>query len=186
MFHQYRITDRHELRLFQTADAEELFAVTDANRAYLRQWLPWVDGARSVADSRSYIDASLQQFAENSGFVAAICYDEKIVGTIGFNEINWHSRIGYIGYWLAESHRGQGLATASCRSIIECGFQILDLNRMVIACGVENKRSQAIPQRLGFTHEGTARQAEWLYDHFVDHQIYSLLRSDVEDSQSNN
>jgi ribosomal-protein-serine acetyltransferase len=56
----------------------------------------------------------------------------------------------------------------------------------VIACGVENKRSQAIPQRLGFTHEGTARQAEWLYDHFVDHQIYSLLRSDVDDSQNNN
>jgi ribosomal-protein-serine acetyltransferase len=145
-----------------------------------------VDGARSVADSKSYIESTLQQFAENYGFVAAICYDEKIVGTIGFNEINWHSRIGYIGYWLAESHRGQGLAMASCRSIIECGFQILDLNRMVIACGVENKRSQAIPQRLGFTHEGTARQAEWLYDHFVDHQIYSLLRSDVDDSQNNN
>jgi ribosomal-protein-serine acetyltransferase len=179
MFHQYRITDRHELRLFQLADAPELFAITDVNRAYLRQWLPWVDSARSVADSRSYIDSTLQQFAENSGFIVAIFYDEKIVGTIGFNEINWHSRIGYIGYWLAESHRGQGLATDSCRSIIECGFQILNLNRMVIACGVENKCSQAIPQRLGFTCEGVARQAEWLYDHFVDHQIYSLLRSDA-------
>jgi ribosomal-protein-serine acetyltransferase len=179
MFHQYRITDRHELRLLQSADAAELFAITDANRAYLRQWLPWVDSARSAADSRSYIDSTLQQLAENSGFVVAICYDQKIVGTIGFNEINWHSRIGYIGYWVAESHRGQGIATASCRAIIECGFQILDLNRLVIACGVENSRSQAIPQRLGFTYEGVARQAEWLYDHFVDHQIYALLHSDV-------
>jgi ribosomal-protein-serine acetyltransferase len=178
MFHYLRISDRHELRLFQTADAPELFAMTNTNRVYLREWLPWVDNARNVADSKSYIDATLQQFAENLGFVAAICYDGAIVGTIGFNEINWHNRVGYIGYWLAASHSNQGLATASCRSIIECGFKILDLNRQVIACAVENTRSQAIPKRLGFTLEGTARQAEWLYDHFVDHQIYALLRQD--------
>jgi ribosomal-protein-serine acetyltransferase len=178
MFHYLRISDRHELRLFETADAAELFAVTDANRAYLRQWLPWVDSAQTVADSKSYIDSTLQQFAENLGFVAAICYDGAIVGTIGFNEINWHSRIGYIGYWLAASHGGHGLATTSCRSLINCGFKVLDLNRQVIACAVENHRSQAIPKRLGFAYEGTARQAEWLYDHFVDHQIYALLHQD--------
>ena len=33
--------DEHiELRLMVPADAAELFAVTDANRAHLRRWLP--------------------------------------------------------------------------------------------------------------------------------------------------
>jgi ribosomal-protein-serine acetyltransferase len=48
-------------------------------------------------------------------------------------------------------------------------------NRVVIACASKNQRSRAIPERLGFTHEGVAREAEWLYDRFVDSEIYALL-----------
>ena len=31
------------------------------------------------------------------------------------------------------------------------------------------------PERLGFTYEGTLRDKEWLYDHFVDSAVYSML-----------
>jgi ribosomal-protein-serine acetyltransferase len=30
--------------------------------------------------------------------------------------------------------------------------------------------------RLGFVQEGTLRQIEWLYDHFVDHVVYAMDR----------
>ena len=36
-----RISENLELRLLQLEDAQELFALTDANRNYLREWLPW-------------------------------------------------------------------------------------------------------------------------------------------------
>ena len=45
----------------------------------------------------------------------------------------------------------------------------------MIHCAVGNRRSRAIPERLGFTQEGIARDAEWLYDHYVDLVTYSLL-----------
>ena len=35
--------DDLELDVLNEADAEELFALVDANRAYLREWLPWLD-----------------------------------------------------------------------------------------------------------------------------------------------
>ena len=65
--------------------------------------------------------------------------------------------------------------TESCRSLINYGFTTLKLNRIVIACATANHRSRAIPLRLGFIHEGVARDAEWLYNQFGDHDIYALL-----------
>jgi len=35
-------------------------------------------------------------------------------------------------------------------------------------------KSRAIPERLGFKHERTIKQAQWLYDHFVDYAVYEM------------
>jgi ribosomal-protein-serine acetyltransferase len=48
-----------------------------------------------------------------------------------------------------------------------------------IRCAIENGRSRAIPERLGFGFEGICRESEWLNDRFVDHAIYGLLRTDA-------
>ena len=173
-----RISDSHQLRLLQLADAEELFALTDANRLYLRQWLPWLDIINQVDDTRDFIARTLKQFAENEGLAAAICDHGRIVGLIGFNRIEQQDRTGYIGYWLAEFAQGKGLMTKSCQSMINYGFTTLKLNRVVIACATGNHRSRAIPLRLGFIYEGVVRDAEWLYQEFVEHDIYALSAED--------
>jgi ribosomal-protein-serine acetyltransferase len=172
-----RVNELHELRLLKISDDEELFALTNANRDRLRQWLPWVDSIHQINDTRSFIRSTIWQVDDNRGFVAAICYDGNVVGTIGFNWIDWQNRIGYIGYWLAATHQGKGIMTRSCQTLIDYAFDTLKLNRLVIACATENSRSRAVPERLGFTHEGRARDAEWLYDRFVDHEIYALLQN---------
>jgi ribosomal-protein-serine acetyltransferase len=177
-----KITDRHELRLLQTADAAELFALVETNRTYLKQWLPWLDSTTTIADSQTFIQSTLQQFVDNQGFVAAICDDRAIVGVIGFNRIDWLNRVGYIGYWLAADSQGKGLMSTSCKAIVNYAFGSMKLNRLVIACASDNQRSRSIPERLGFTHEGTTRDAEWLYDRFVDHEIYALLQRDWKQS----
>jgi ribosomal-protein-serine acetyltransferase len=173
-----RVSDRHELRLLQLSDTDELFALTDANRDYLRKWLPWLDTKYGLTNTRDFIHYTLQQFAENLGVFASIYYDRSMVGTISLNRMDWQNRSGYIGYWLAESHQGRGIVTASCQTFIHHAFAVLKLNRLVIYCASRNQRSRAIPERLGFIHEGAAREAEWLYDHFVDLEIYSLLHRD--------
>ncbi|MGD1856150.1 MAG: GNAT family N-acetyltransferase [Leptolyngbyaceae cyanobacterium] len=172
----HQLTDRLQLRSLQLTDAAELFALTHANRSYLRRWLPWLDRTTPVADTRTFIRNTLEQFANTDGIVAAICYDGSIVGVIGYNHIDWTNRIGHIGYWLAESHQGLGIMTTACRYLIDYSFATLVLNRIVICCATNNHRSRAIPERLGFYHEGRAREAEWLYNRFVDHEIYALLR----------
>lgn len=67
---------------------------------------------------------------------------------------------------------------ASVRRLTEFAFDALNLHRVSIAAAVENQKSRAIPERLGFRFEGVMREAEWLYDCFVDHALYARLRTD--------
>ena len=66
-----KIDDDTDLRIYEERHAREVAALVDRNRAYLRQWLPWVDFSRSVEDSKAFIQHSLQQFARNEGFQLA-------------------------------------------------------------------------------------------------------------------
>ncbi len=67
--------------------------------------------------------------------------------------------------------------TAACRALVDHTLGKLGLNRVTIACATENKKSCAIPKRLGFRREGVVRQAEWLYDRLVDRVVYAALAS---------
>jgi ribosomal-protein-serine acetyltransferase len=58
---------------------------------------------------------------------------------------------------------------------VNYGLHDLGLNRVEIRAAEFNTRSRAIPERLGFTQEGIIRQAEWLYDYYVDHVVYGML-----------
>ncbi len=174
----HRLNDQHCLRELTGGDAEELFAVCDANRAHLRQWLPWLDRTRTSADTRGFIESAIRQAENNQGFQALILVRGRIAGLVGYHRIDWANHLTSIGYWLAEEYQGLGLMTQSCQALVDHAFAALNLNRVVIACATGNARSRAIPQRLGFTHEGRLREAEWLYDHYVDHEVYAQLQRD--------
>jgi glycerate 2-kinase len=173
-----RLTDEIELRLLEERHAEALFAVVDQNRDYLRKWLPWLEMNTSANDTRSFIKSTLDQFANNSGLVAGIWHSDRIVGVISYYNIDWLNRLAHIGYWLDARYQSKGIMTRACNALIEYGFKELELNRIEIRCAIGNRSSCAIPERLGFVYEGVARQAEWLYDHFVDLSIYGLLAND--------
>ena len=174
------VRDGLELRQRLPEDAEELFALTDRNRAYLRQWLPWLDYCTSPADTRKNVEASLRDAEEGIGLAVCIWHQGRIVGVTGYNEIHKDNRVGHVGYWLGEEHLGKGIMTASVRALVEYGFRELRLNRQTIAAATDNLRSRALAERLGFQLEGIAHEAEWLYDRFVDHAVYALLSKDQE------
>ncbi|GAC1501065.1 MAG: GNAT family protein [Ktedonobacteraceae bacterium] len=176
-----KVDPQLELRILADRDASDLYQLVDSNRAYLREWLPWVDGTLSVEDEQAFIHGTMTQYESDRSFTYAIWWNEHIAGTIGYNALNWANRKVDIGYWLAEQYQGQGIMTRSCRALIQHAFDELKFNRVEILCATMNTRSCAIPQRLGFTYEGTIRQAEWLYDHFVDLKLYGLLASEWHD-----
>jgi ribosomal-protein-serine acetyltransferase len=151
-----------QLRLLAIEHATALFALTERNRAYLREWLPWLDSVRVVSDTEGFIGKTVQLHQETKAFVAGIWHHNRLVGVIGHNRIDWDNRVTYVGYWLAAECQGKGMMTRCCRALIDHAFDTLDLNRIEICTA---------------TNEGIRRQGEWLYDRFIDLNVFALLRS---------
>jgi ribosomal-protein-serine acetyltransferase len=172
-----RIDARVTLRRAEEADAEELHAVVEANRAYLARWMSWA-GSQTLEGTREFLRACDRQHAENQGLQTVIVEDVAIIGTVSFHRVDWQNRSASVGYWLVEAAQGRGTMTAAVRTMTDYGVRIWRLNRIEIRAAVENHRSRAIPARLGFTQEGVLRQAERIGDRFVDHAVYGMLAQD--------
>lgn len=159
--------------------AEPLFQLICAQRAYLRHWLEWVDGANGYEDIRRMMLDSMRFRAGGQRCTFIIMFKGEVAGAVGFVRIDRAHRKGELGYWLSQALQGKGIMTRCCQTVIGYAFRELMLNRIVIRAPRQNLRSQGIPRRLGFTHEGTLRQDNHLRGSFYDVELYSLLRKDM-------
>ena len=164
-----------DLRLVprNASDSVEMFALVDANRAALREWLGWVDATRSVHDVRRYALYAEAQFDSRIGFDFAIRSGGRAAGAIGLHALDWSNRSAQIGYWLAPAERGRGTMSRACTALVTYAFRDLLLHRVEIRCAVENRLSRAIPERLGFSFEGTLAGAHVLQGTFRDIALYA-------------
>jgi ribosomal-protein-serine acetyltransferase len=180
MARTFLIDERTVLRPLAEADAGPLYVVIDKNRAHLRRWLPWLDGTRSRDDIHAFRLRVAAQENEGVGMTRVIERDRALCGIIGFNHIDLLNKKAELGYWLDKQQEGQGLCYRGCQQLASHGFGEIGLNRIAIAAAVGNRRSRGVAERLGFSFEGVLRDSEWLYDHYVDHTVYSMLRREWE------
>jgi ribosomal-protein-serine acetyltransferase len=174
-FHR-RVAAGIEIKLFQPADAAAVFELTERDRSYLREWLPWVDRTHSATDVRQFIaEMVLPQWRDNRGPQCGIWLEGTLAGSIGCHPIDWQNRACSLGYWIASQHQGRGIVTRCAATMLDYLFGEMTLHRVVIQCGTGNVRSCAVPQRLRFTREGIAREAEWVGGRWVDLVVWSIL-----------
>lgn len=173
---RHSLGNQLELEILRSHHAPTLYALIDHNRAYLRRWMAWVDHTQEVEDIRKFIQTALGRFASGKGYELGVFYAGALIGVTGLHSVDSQNRKGALGYWIDEAHQGRGIITQACRAVIADAHEALALNRIEIRCASENSKSCAIPMRLGFEHEGRLRQMEWLYDHFVDHEVYGLVK----------
>lgn len=180
----YDINSELHLRLFTLDDADEFYNLTIESKPFLREWLGWLDNINSIEDTTKNIQSRFAEIADNNGYPISfvIVYKGNMVGTIGYNTIDKRNRVGTIGYWIGEKYKGKGIMSQSFKAMIDYGFNTLNLNRIEVRAATDNIKSRALPERFSFQHEGTIRDAEWLYDHYVDHAVYGLLKKEWENN----
>lgn len=159
------------------ADAPEAFAVVDAERERLREWLPWIDDTVDIEVERDFLVTIEQTNAAGSGLHATIRFERDFCGFIGLRLDAMH-RSAEVGYWLSERIVGRGLMSRAVAAMIDVAFGDLGMHRFELLAATDNQRSRAIAERLGMTFEGIRREAEELPRGFVDLAMYSILAQD--------
>lgn len=174
------------LRFILPSHAAELAAVVEFNRTHLARWLPWATDRYDLDGVRDWIDNVHKGFGERRELALSIVQNGEIVGGIGWtnwvtiDNKDWNMKGSScdIGYWLAADVQGKGIITRSTRVLTDFGFNEIGFNRITIRAEPENKRSWAVPERLGFQYEGTTRHACHWNDRWVNHRVYAMLAED--------
>lgn len=162
------------LLLLQREHTMELFNLIVENADHIGAWLPFARATKRVEDTSNFVESTLQDFATGIGINLGIWHGGILVGTVDLR-IHKKDESASLGYWLGQAHVRKGIMTQSCKALIDYAFRELKLHRIEIRANTENRKSRAIPERLGFTQEGIAREAFKLYDRFNDSAIYGML-----------
>lgn len=183
----WQVRESITLRPLSPAHRQGLWLAVDASREHLRPWLPWVDATQGPEDIDSFIQAAQEEHQRGAAWHFAIIDDSKkegneVIGACGFNRISLLHRWASIGYWLRGDRQGQGIMLACVRTLLQVGIGELNVHRLEIRCAEDNKRSRAIPERLGFLQEGMLRECEWVSGQALSHVVYGLLVSEVSPS----
>lgn len=175
---RFEISPTIHLRLFEESDAEELHALIEANRERLARWLSWA-ADQTYEDTLGFIRRAIEQHAAHDGFQMAVVDEGRIAGAVGYREVDWRERATSLGYWLDKEHEGDGTMTAAVSALTNHAFAVWNLRRVEIRAAKENRRSRAIPERLGFAEEGTLRKAELVGGRYLDSVVYAMLNPEA-------
>ena len=100
----------------------------------------------------------------------------KVIGTAGFNR--WETNIGnnaMLGADVAQKFWNQGISSEASRCIINYGFSQMKLHRIEAETSPVNYPAQKVLEKLGFTFEGTLRDAYYWKSEYHTMRLYSLL-----------
>jgi len=172
-----QVNEEMQLRLFEERHVEDYFALIERNKAYLHEWIAVEAYEGPVETLKAYVKQRLLHFVEGSGYHLGIWYQDALVGIVDYR-LNWRGRNVELGYCLDATMQGKGIVTQACRTMVRHAFEEHQLRKVVISCAIDNPRSRAVAERLGFTQEGILRQADRLHDRYMDMVFYGLLKEE--------
>ncbi|MFC4737893.1 GNAT family N-acetyltransferase [Bacillus daqingensis] len=172
----YEIDNDIVLELVAAKHTADLFNLTVSDKAYLGEWLPWVDQIEKESETAAFIQSSRKRFAEQTALDAVILYRGETAGIAGFNRIDTTNGVASVGYWLAAAFQGNGIMTRTVRALTDYAFEELSMHKVEVRAAAGNQASRSVPERLGFSEEGTIREVEKLRSGRVDHVVYGMLK----------
>ncbi|QDR81655.1 GNAT family N-acetyltransferase [Sporomusa termitida] len=170
-------TKRLLLRRLGPEDAEAVFAY--ASDQEVTKYLSWATH-KTIADSRAFINFTLERYCrdEAGDWGIILRATGKLIGTLGFPQVDRKNNQAAIGYVSGRRYWGAGLMPEAVRRILQFAFNELRLNRIECIHALPNEPSGRVMQKAGMTFEGIARERMFAKGRYWDVKQYAILRSD--------
>jgi RimJ/RimL family protein N-acetyltransferase len=105
--------------------------------------------------------------------------DGRLCGGIGLHADAQHNH-AELGYWIGVPYWGNGYATEAGQAVVRYGFEQIKLNRIFAHHFKHNPASGKVLRKLGMKYEGCMRQHVLKWGQFVDLELYSILREEMD------
>ncbi|MGG0655398.1 GNAT family N-acetyltransferase [Rummeliibacillus pycnus] len=170
-------TQRLHLRRMEVSDSHSLFKIwSDPDVTKFMN----ISSFTREEQAKGMIEL-LEELAQASEAIRFSMIEQKsneIIGTCGFNSLDFENAKAEIGYDIAKAYWGMGYAPEGINALLNYAFETLKLNRIEAKVEPANVNSIKVLQKLNFTFEGTLRQYEKSKGNFIDINMYSLLKID--------
>ena len=106
--------------------------------------------------------------------------EDRLIGNCGIRKKTSNLWEADIGYEIATSFCGKGLATEAALALLKFGFDELGLHRISANCIADNLASARVLAKIGMQCEGRLRQNEWMKGRWWDTLVYGILADEWE------
>lgn len=115
--------------------------------------------ARTLNDTRNFLHNLIAANNNKERQYWLITIEGKCIGSLGFNfSFNPRHRTQDFGYGLSPDFWGQGIFSEAAATVIQYGFNVLNLDRIQALTRADNTRSVRALNQLGFSQEATLKR----------------------------
>ncbi|MFC2075212.1 GNAT family N-acetyltransferase [Bdellovibrionota bacterium] len=176
------IGKRIYLRPLGPEDADIVYEVIESSRKDLRKWVSFAE-SQDLAGTKKYLHRAAEGRKKGRHYTFGIFLKDthEYVGNVGaFKKTDFSFELGY---WMGTKHAGKGYMREAAVNLIDILFKEFPIHRLEIRTGPENRRSQNVPEKIGFKKEGRLRQINRFKNRWQDLYVYGLLKPEWKKSR---
>lgn len=101
-----------------------------------------------------------------------------LVGVVGLCYVDWVERFAEASIIIGPEYRGKGYGEWALKALCNYGFVDIGLHRIWAEIFSFNKGSIKLFEKIGFKHEGVAREKQFAYGRYHDSIMMGLLEKE--------
>ena len=132
----------------------------------------------TIEGEKKYLE---ENNSPESTFVIVTLDNNKMIGTVSLEKINWRNRTATLGIFIGDKDfRNNGYGTEAIKLILEYGFKYLNLHSIRLDLLAVNERAHKCYLKCGFKDTGKSREEIFLNGKYYDKLHMDILEYEFE------
>lgn len=134
----------------------------------------------TLIGEKDYLE-NIARDSKNRNFDIITLNDNKLIGTVSLENINWIERSAVLGIFIGDNEfRNNGYGTEAIKLLLEYGFKYLNLHSIRLDLLAVNERAHKCYLKCGFRDTGCSREEIFLNGKYYDKLHMDILENEFD------